>query len=215
MNIEISAVGGMFLSVIFMHLTKRSSWAVNFYAVQSLLVVLLLAGSVTREFSWLLVVATIAVFVVKVGVAPRFFSQLIKQHEVKFSASTYLSGPMTLIALAGLTAFAHARYFLPLTTLAPTQSNTILLTFSLMLISLFLIINRKGALSQMAGILSLENAIVAFAAVSGLEQTPALQLGIVFDIFIWIIIATVFAGKMHQKFGTLDVSNLRDHTEEE
>lgn len=219
MNIDLSGlstvtVGGMFISVIFMHLTKRSSWTVNLYTIQSFLVVLLLTSSVIREFSWPLVIATAAIFIVKVIAAPRFFRQLIKRHEVKFSAGSYLNDPMTLAVLALLTGFTHARFFMPLTSIAPEQSGAILLTVSMMLISVFLIINKKGALSQMIGILSLEDAIVAFATVTGLEQTPALQLGIIFDIFIWIVIATVFASMIYEKFNSLDVSDMTDTTEE-
>lgn len=207
-------VSGMFISVIFMHLAKRSSWAIELYTIQSILIVLLLATALIHEFSWLLVIATLVIFIVKVIIAPLFFTQLIRRHEVKFSASTYLNGPMTIVALAMFTAFTHARFFQPLTILIPIHADAILLTVSMMLISVFLIINRKGALSQMVGILSLENAIVAFAAVTGLEQTPSLQLGVVFDIFIWINIATVFANMIYLKFGSLDVSSMTHLTEE-
>jgi len=76
--------------------------------------------------------------------------------------------------------------------LAIEGRNLLLLSVATIMISLFLIINRKGALSQMLGILSLENGIVSFALFAGLEQNPGLQLGITFNILIWIIIATVF-----------------------
>ncbi len=208
------SVAGIYASVVLLHLSKRSSWAVGLYTLQSFLVVVLLSGSLLTSFSPLLAIAILAVFFVKVVIAPKFFYQLIRRHEVMFSASTYVNGPMTLLAVAGLTAFTHAKYFQPLTTLSPAHADAILLTFSSMLLSVFLIINKKGALSQMVGILSLENAIVAFTAVTGLEQTPALEIGIVFDIFIWITIATVFASMIYQKFGSLDVANLT-HLKEE
>jgi len=212
--IAYASVAGMFASVILMHLMKRSSLTVWLYTLQSLLVVVLLTSALLKEFSWLLVLATLAMGGVKVIIAPKFFTELIRKHEVRFSASTYVNGPVTLAALAGLTAFTHAQFFRALTQLNSAQSDAILLSVSMMLISMFLIINRKGALSQMIGILSLENAIVAFATVTGLEQTPALQLGVVFDIFIWITIATVFASMIYQKFGSLDVSKLTHLTED-
>jgi len=71
-----------------------------------------------------------------------------------------------------------------------------------------MIINRKGALSQMIGVLSLENSIVSFAFTAGLEQKPGLELGITFDIFVWIIIATVFVSMVYKKFKTLDVTEM-------
>ncbi len=61
----------------------------------------------------------------------------------------------------------------------------------------------------MIGILSLENGIVCFATFAGLEQTPGLQLGVIFDIFVWVIIATVFISMIYRHFGSLDVSAMR------
>ena len=121
---------------------------------------------------------------------------------------------MTLIVLALLTAFSYSHFFGPLAILAPDKENALSLAIAMVLISIFLIINRKGALSQMVGILSLENAIVSFAYVAGLETTAGLQVGILFDIFIWVVIATVFASMIYRHFGSLNVSILK-HLKEE
>ena len=94
------------------------------------------------------------------------------------------------------------------------NEHTLLLAVAMMLISVFLIINRKGALSQMIGVLSLENGIVSFACLAGLEQTPGLQLGIIFDILVWVIIATVFASMVYKQYGSLDVTAMT-HLKEE
>ncbi len=96
---------------------------------------------------------------------------------------------------------------------APEGINLLLLNVATIMISLFLSINRKGALSQMLGILSLENGIVSFALSAGLEQNPGLQLGITFNILIWIIIATVFISMMFRQFGSLDVTTMKKLTE--
>ena len=64
-------------------------------------------------------------------------------------------------------------------------------------------------MSQIIGILSLENGIVAFALFSGLEQSPALQIGIMFDLLVWVIIAAVFISMIYKQFGSLDVTELK------
>ena len=98
--------------------------------------------------------------------------------------------------------------FISLTSIIPANQALSAIAFSSMFLSLFLIINRKGALSQIIGILSFENSIVAFAVFSGLEQSPTLQMGIIFDIFIWLIIATVFISMLYKHFGSLDVTSM-------
>lgn len=199
----------LFASVILMHLARRNSTVIFLYATQSLVVAATLLFSAVREASWLLAAVALVTFGVKVIVAPYFFSGLIQRRRLQFSVSTYLNGPLTLIVLALLTAFSYSRLFRPLSILAPQNQNTLLLAIGMMFSSLFLIINRKGVLSQMVGILSLENAIVSFAYAAGLEATAGLQVGILFDILVWVVMATVFATMIYRHFGSLDASAMK------
>lgn len=199
----------IFFVVIFFHTTKKNFDIAIAYGAQSLAVVLILFSTflATRSLPSLFIL--LLVFAIKVIAAPRFFIRLIQKHGLKFSATTYLNFPLTLIVIAVLTALAHSRIFLPLTTLTP-DTEALSLALAVIFSSLFLMINRKGALSQMIGILSLENGIVAFALFSGLEQSATLQMGILFDIAIWIVIATVFASMIYEHFGSLNVTVMRD-----
>jgi len=204
----------IFATVIFMHLSKKGSSVVFLYVVQSLVIAGLLFSSAWKNSSLMLMLVAFLVFAIKVVIAPHFFRKLIKKHQLKFASSTYLNGPLTLIILAVLTGFTYSHFFQPLTILSRDNVNALLLSVAMMLISILLVINRKGALSQMIGILSLENAIVSFAFLSGLEQMPGLQLGIIFDISIWLVISTVFAEMIYDKFGTLNVTKM-EHLKEE
>jgi hydrogenase-4 component E len=199
----------VFTTSIFLHLVKKNATAVRLYMAQSAAISLLLLLPAFDKSSKLLLIAIIATIAVKTVVAPWFFFGLIKKHKLKFSVTTYLNTPLTLIVIAALVAFTRTDVFRPLAYLAPVDNNLLLLSLSAIMISFFLIINRKGALSQMIGMLSLENGIVSFAVFAGLEQNPALQLGITFNILIWIIIATVFVSMIYRQFGSLDVTAMQ------
>ena len=203
----------IFASAVFLHLTKKNSSAVRLYIAQSSAISLLLLLPAIEESSPLLVIAIIATITVKLFIAPYFFFGLIKKHRLKYSVSTYLNTPITVLIIAALVAFTRTDVFSPLAQLAIEGRNLLLLSVATIMISLFLIINRKGALSQMLGILSLENGIVSFALFAGLEQNPGLQLGITFNILIWIIIATVFISMIYRQFGSLDVTTMKKLTE--
>ena len=203
----------IFAVAVFLHLTKKNISAVRLYMAQSAAVSLLLLLSSFDKASILLVLAIIFTVAVKTIIAPYFFLGLIKRHRLKFTVSTYLNTPITLLVIAALVAITQMDFFRPLTFLAPGGRNLLLLPIATILISLFLIINRKGALSQMLGTLSLENSIVSFALFAGLEQNAGLQLGITFNILIWIIIATVFASMIYRQFGSLDVTAMKKLTE--
>ena len=203
----------IFASVVFLHLTKKNSSVVLLYMTQSATIAILLILSSFDKLSILLILAIISTITVKILIAPYFFFGLIKRHKLTFSVSTYLNMPLTLAVIAALVTLTQANFIKPLVFLAPAGRNLLVISVATILISLFLSINRKGALSQMLGILSLENGIVSFALFAGLEQNPGLQLGITFNILLWIIIATVFVSMIFRKFGSLDVTTMKDLTE--
>jgi hydrogenase-4 component E len=204
----------MFLSVVCMHLSRKNTSLIFLYVVQSLIISLALCSSSLQDSSLMLMLVALITFAVKVVLAPYFFFGLIQKHRMQFTCSTHLNAPVTLIVLAALTAFSYSHLFQPLTILAPHKEKILLLTMAMVFISIFLIINRKGALSQMIGILSLENSIVSFAYVTGLEATPGPQIGILFDLLVWVIIATIFASMIYKHFGSLDVSEMKHLREE-
>lgn len=206
--IQICAVT-LFLCTVGLHLTKKNGAEIALYGLQSAAVVALMTSMVGGDTAILLLGVAVVMLIVKVILAPAFFLRLIRRHKIKFSASTYLHAPMTLAIIALIVAIAYSGIFAPLTKIAPSSQTYLALALANMLTSIFLMINRRGAMTQMVGILSLENSIVAFSILAGLEQSPALQLGIMFDIFVWIVIATVFLSMIYRHFGSLDVNMMK------
>lgn len=201
-------LGTVFLTTIFLHLTKKNFGSVIAYSIQSLAITLVLVNSFFETHNTLLVLVILATLVVKVVLAPVFFTRLIKKSKLTFLVSTYLSVPLTLIILVAVTAVAHSHRFLPLTNIIPANHVLLSLALSAIFVSLVLVVNRKDAISQAIGVLSLENSIVAFAIFAGLEQSPVLQVGILFDIFVWLVIAVVFLSMIYKHFGSLDVTHM-------
>lgn len=206
-------LGIMFLTVVFLHLTKKNFLAVIMYSIQSLMITIFFLNSFLETNNFYLFLVVLLSLIIKVILAPVFFTRLIKKHSLTFSVNTYLNTPLTLIIIAALTFIAYSQRFVPLTSIIPANQALLSLALSTIFLSLFLIINRKGALSQIFGILSLENSIVVFVIFAGLEQSPGLQIGIIFNIFTLIMIATVFMSMIYEHFGSHDVTimkNLKD-----
>lgn len=200
----------IFLSIVFLHITRKNYDAAVAYGVQSLAVVLVIINAYLQNHDILLILIALLTLVIKVVLAPLFFTRLIKKHALNISVNTYLNISATLIMIVVLSAIAHSSKLAPITTLIPENQTLLALSLSAMLLSLFLIVNRQGAFSQIIGILSFENSIVAFTLLSGLEQSTALQFGIIFDIIIWIIIATTFISMLYKHFGTLNVTTIKN-----
>ena len=197
-----------FIAVIGMHLVKSNTNIIRLYFLQSLSVGVLLfsVGLVEGEHSLLWI--GVLTLVIKSIVAPIFFARLLRRFSAQQSANNYLSVPLTLFVLLLLVLFSYSNTFLPLGVLAPEALGSISLGLASVFMAIFLLVNRRGAFSQMIGILALENAIVLLASFVGLEQPIALEVGIIFDIVIWIVIATAFISMMYGQFKSLDVSHL-------
>lgn len=199
-----------FLSVVFLHTAKRNFWTIILYGLQSLIIAILLVLSFWETGAIASLLMAGLILAVKVIITPLFFIKLIKKYNLKFLVSTYVNIPLTFIIITILTVVAHSSVFLPLTTIAPANHFFLSIILATLFISIFLIINRKGVLSQITGVLSLENSIVAFALFSGLEQSLALQIGIIFDIFVWIIITTIFMSMLYKHFKSFDVTRMEE-----
>lgn len=198
-----------FLTVFFMHLVKENATLVGLFVLQSAAIAIGMIVFAFERGAFGLGITALLTVLIKAVIAPSFFFRLIARHHLKFSGTTYLSVPVTLGILILLTLIVDSTFFAPLASLAPHSKQIILLSVASLLISFFLMINRKGALSQIIGVLAFENSIVSFATAIELEQTVGLEFGVAFDLLMWVVIATVFVSMMYRHFGSLDVSGMK------
>jgi hydrogenase-4 component E len=198
-----------FLATLSLHLVKTNRNLIRLYLLQSLVVVSFLLTIGLAEGDRGLVIVALLSGLIKVVIAPLFFARLIRRYGTRFTTNNYLSTPLTLTALMGLVLFSYSSIFLPLGMLVPSAFGILPLNLAMILISIFMLINRRGAFSQMVGILSLENSILLLASFIGIRQPVALEMGIVFDIVIWMIIAQVFISMIYRQFGTLSVDKMK------
>jgi len=197
----------IFLCIVVMNIAKKNTILIFAYLIQSLMLVAIMGIKSYHEMSFEIGIVTIILLIIKVIIAPQLLLRIIKQHKANISATTYLNVPMTLGCLVILSIFAQSDVFSPFTALTPLLR---VLLIGGMLMSIFFTINRKGAISQIIGILSLENCIFTFGYFLGLQQSAALEIGMLFDVFFWIIISSIFVRTIIKHFGSIDVTQLRE-----
>lgn len=204
LQLAISVV--IFLSIVTMNVAKKNASLVFAYMAQSIMLVALLSIESYSKMSWEIGLVTVILFAIKVIIAPQVLLRLIKLHKANLSASTYLNVPITLGGLIIICTFAQSYVFSDFFVTTPLLR---ILLIGSMLMSFFLTINRKGAISQIIGVLSLENCIFAFGYFLKLKQSAVLEIGMLFDVFFWIIISTIFVRMLVTNFGSIDVTQLR------
>ena len=149
-----------------------------------------------------------ALFVLKGLVIPR----LLKRMERKFAAERelepYVNTATSLVVSGLLVLFGYA-ITRPLVALSqlPTRAG-MPLAMGLVLVSLFVIISRKKALTQVVGFLMLENGL-ALLAVLGTYGIPLIvELGVFLDVLMGFLVMQIFIYQIHETFESIDVEQL-------
>ena len=200
----------LLVSVVFLNITKRNITAVMLLAIQSCAISLAIFAAAWHEQSLELFFAGLFTLAIKGIFASIFFRRVIVKYSLPFSGKTYLNTPLTLVVAALLVGIAYSQLFEPWYALLASVGTVAVLKGSLgaFFVTLLLMVNKKGALSEIIGILTLENTIILIALVLGLRHNLQLEVAITFDITVWICIAAVYLNLMYRQFGSLDVSAL-------
>ena len=126
------------------------------------------------------------------------------QHELR----PYVNTETSLLAAGVLVLFAYAlaRPWMAVSAL-PTRAG-LPLAMGLLFVSLFIIVSRKKAITQVIGFLMLENAI-ALLAVVGTYGVPLLvEFGVFLDALMGFLVMQIFVYQIHETFDTMDVEQL-------
>lgn len=195
------AATGVFAITLIMNLLRLNRTLIQAYTLESILVAFILIAMGYQEGAVGMIAAGFLTLAVKGIMAPWFLLRMIKRYESRFSVEPYLNLSMTLVVLSVI--IISFRYIIQ-QSIHFANADLVSLLFAGVFTTLFFIVNHRGALSQIIGILALENTIVLLAAFLGIAHSVALELAIAFDIGVWTIIAIVFLSMLHRYFGSIE-----------
>ncbi len=89
----------------------------------------------------------------------------------------------------------------------PTRAG-LPLAMGLLFVSLFVIVSRKKALSQVIGFLMLENAIALMAILATYGIPLIVEIGVLLDALMGFLVMQIFVYRIHETFESLDVEHL-------
>ncbi|MGB2867728.1 MAG: hydrogenase [Bacteroidota bacterium] len=192
--------------------SKSLVFYVRLFALQSFLLagVALLVGFSYGETH--IVIAGLLTILVKAVAIPAVLIKLIErikiQKEVQFSINVSVS----LLLCAAMVIFADSiaepiRSSHQLQN--PVAGRVLPISIAMMLIGLFIMMSRNKAVTQIVGLLTMENGLF----LSGLSITYGMPLivevGIFFDIFVAALILGVFVFRINRTFDSIDVAEMR------
>ncbi len=146
---------------------------------------------------------------VKVVLIPLVLFRVL--HDVRVRREVELALPTRsalLVAVAAVLVAYRSAGALALPGVIPSQ-HALPVAIALMLIGLGLMIGRKKALSQVAGLITMENGVYLATVVATAGLPLAVELGVFFDLLMGVLLLGVFAYRINQTFDTINTDRLR------
>jgi hydrogenase-4 component E len=156
-----------------------------------------------------LYVVAALLFLIKAVAIPRLLRRVARRSTAGREPAPYVNTGTSLVVsgLLVLLAYAAAR---PLEAIAdmPTRAG-MPLAMGLLFVSLFVIISRRMAVTQVIGFLMLENAIALLAVLATYGVPLIVELGVFLDALIGFLVMQIFLYDLHDTFSTTDVDVLK------
>jgi hydrogenase-4 component E len=149
-----------------------------------------------------------ALFSLKALIIPRLLKRMARRFAAEPELEPYVNTATSLVVAGLLVLFGYA-ITRPLVAVSqlPTRAG-MPLAMGLVLVSLFVVISRKTALTQVIGFLMLENGL-ALLAILGTYGIPLIvELGVFLDVLMGFLVMQIFVYQIHETFESIDVEQL-------
>jgi hydrogenase-4 component E len=146
----------------------------------------------------------------KVGIIPSMLRRVYRRIPGARETRPLANVSASLLAAAGLTLLAYAAAR-PLVALAPSASaKATPVGLAVALIGFFLVTTRQRAISQIVGVLLIDNGIaaVAFLATGGVPLV--VEFGVSADLALAVLVLQILTTRLHATFGPADLDELRE-----
>ena len=159
-------------------------------------------------------IAAALTLVFKAILLPVGLERLVTKIEIRREIEPFVNVPISVILSGLLTLLAYVvaeSFHRPEEATAPASlgHNTLAVAIALFLIGFFMMVNRRKALTQVLGLLSLENGIL-LAAISLTYGMPLIvEIGIFFDVLVAALLLAILIYRIRETFDSMDVSRLR------
>lgn len=200
----------MLMSTIVLIGSSRLRVCIWAYALRSF--VLALVSGLIAYFSGIhhIYVATGVSIALKVIVIPGFLFYIINKIKIKEDVESFINYTLSLLIACGLILIAYYATESILKFENVFMRHCLPVSLAITLLGFFVMISRKKAITQILGLLAMEDGLF-FAALSTSYGMPlVVELGVFFDILVSVIIMGIYVYRIKETFDTIDTDSLRE-----
>jgi len=206
--IDVCAVGMLLLSLLAMATTRVNQLITSFAAQSLFLVALAAVVAVSTGRSEIFILGGMALCV-KVILIPWFLRRTADKIKTGRGVDSSIGIPISLLISAGL---IFISYFIaaPIAESFDTiTKNCLAISFSVVLIGLFMMVSRRKAITQAVGLLMMENGLFLGALSISYGMPLLVEIGIVFDVLMVAVIIGIFTFRISNTFNSIDTEFMR------
>jgi hydrogenase-4 component E len=180
------------LSTILLVGRKRLRASIRTYSLQSFLLALLTLTIALFTGATHLYYAALLTLTIKAFLIPNVLLRIVDELQVKREVETTVSIPFSLLTASGLVVLAYL-VSSPLVGLGELLTGHCLpISVSMILIGLFIMATRERALTQVIGLVTMENGVFLSAISITYGMPLIVEFGIFFDLLIGVVIMGIF-----------------------
>lgn len=186
------------ITLFYIGIANRLNTYLNILAFQGVLLFLMTYLQL-QEVHWLnLLIILLETIVVKAIVIPMFLKYIIKRNHITREAEPYLSNFASLLiitSIVGITFYISGKVGqefinMPYFTVAVSTLFT----------GMYIIISRKKIVTHVIGYLLIENGVFIMSLSIGNEMPMMVNMGVLFDVFVSVLILGIFVNKIGDVF---------------
>lgn len=198
---------GILLTAIAMSSIKRLESCVKAYTLNSWLLSLLIAVVAFMVGEVHLYIASFVTLLSKGILIPIFLRKIIRQMKVTHEVEPYISNALSLTISGILVAVVYASLKEGIF-VTGFSKNVLQISIAVILIGLFIMITRTKAITQVIGLLFMENGLFLAGFSLTFGMPTIIELGVMFDMLIGVIILGIFAVQIKRAFSSSDLDRL-------
>jgi hydrogenase-4 component E len=198
---------GILLTAIAMNGLRRIESCVKIYVLNSWLLSLLIAIVALMIGEAHLYIASLVTLLSKGVIIPWFLRKIVRRMKVTRDVDPYISNTFSLTISGMLVAVVYASLREGIFVTGFSR-NVLQISIAVILIGLFVMITRRKAITQVIGLLFMENGLflAGFALTFGMPII--IELGVLFDMLMGVIILGLFAIQIKRVFTSSDLDKL-------
>jgi len=198
---------GILLTAVAINALKRLESCVRVYALNSWLLSSLIAIVAFMVGETHLYIAAIITLLSKGILIPMFLRHILRRMKVIHDVEPYISNTLSLIISGILVAVVYASLREGIF-VTGFSKNVLQISLAVILIGLFIMITRRKAITQVIGLLFMENGLFLAGFSLTFGMPILIELGILFDMLMGVIILGIFAIQIKRVFISSDLDKL-------